>query len=285
MPDGAQVHIRPADRPDRGAVLALVRTQDKVHAHLDWKPVEDWLGSQPFLLAERAGRVVGVLACPPDPADTAWLRLLAMSELDRPAGLWQALWERARAMLVDRGVRVMAALSVDGWIDRLCLAAGFEQTHSVVVLMRHPGPLPATAQVRAAKVRLALPSDHAAIKAVDAAAFTPPWQMSSALMDVAIESADLLTVAEIDGRIVGYQLTTPGHYSAHLARLAVLPDCQKTGVGASLLSHLVEYCNDQGTHRITLNTQDSNSASLHLYGRFGFRPTGAVYPVFQCALP
>ncbi len=72
--------VRPATEADRNAVAALARYETRIHAHLDWQPIEEWLGRQPFLLAERSRRVVGALACPPDPPDTAWVRFFAAAE-------------------------------------------------------------------------------------------------------------------------------------------------------------------------------------------------------------
>src|ERR1700693_4700505 len=72
-----RITIRPAIPSDRNALMALMRYEPNVHSHLDWKPAEDWLGSQPYLVAERGKRVIGALACPPDPPDAAWLRLFA----------------------------------------------------------------------------------------------------------------------------------------------------------------------------------------------------------------
>ena len=279
------ITIRLADSGDRHALQWLLRNQDRVHSHLDWKPVEEWLGKQPFLFAEEGRRVVGALACPPDPPDTAWLRLLCLVH-DIPAlELWRLLWPRARQMLVERGVNEMAAISIDGWIDGLCLESGFEQTHAVVVLSRpRHAPIVELPSSPAATVRLARPADFETIKSVDTAAFAPPWQMSYELLDLAIERSDLLTVAEVDGQIVGYQLTTPSHLSAHLARLAVLPACQRQGIGAALLQHLIGHYNRLWIREVTVNTQDTNAASLRLYQRFGFRLTGTRYPVFQCPL-
>src|SRR5579859_1869733 len=193
-----RITIRPATPADRNAITALMRYEPQVHSHLDWKPAEEWLGTQPFLVAERGQRVIGALACPPDPPNAAWLRLFAAVSDVVPTDMWDLLWPAARSALAGSGVQVAAALGLEDWFGPLCLRAGFEQTHSVVVLSRHRGPLDAPVGAPASvQVREARPSDYEAIAATDLAAFTPPWQMSARLMSQAIPLADLITVAEI----------------------------------------------------------------------------------------
>ena len=276
--------VRPANPGDRNAILTLTRFDERVHVHLDWKPVEEWLGTQPFLVAERGRRVMGGLACPPDPPDTAWLRLFTQVEEVPAPEMWALLWGRAEPMLVERGVKLMAVLSMDQWMEQLCAASGFDRTHGVVVLRRPRGAVPQPPDRANVTVRPAKPSDYAAIAATDTAAFAAPWQMSDALMELAIERADYLSVAEGDGEIVGYQLSTPSHQGGHLARLAVRPGQQNRGIGGALLAQLLEHYHQRGAREMTVNTQDTNASSLRLYQRYGFVPTGARFPVYQKAL-
>ena len=273
--------VRPANPSDRNAILTLTRFDDRVHVHLDWKPVEEWLGTQPFLVAERGRRVMGGLACPPDPPDTAWLRLFTRVDEVPAAEMWDLLWGRAEPMLRERGVRLMAVLSMDPWMEQLCAASDFTLTHGVVVLNRARASVPAAPPSPGVTVRPAQPRDYAAIAETDTAAFSAPWQMSAELMDLAIERADYLSVAEREGEIVGYQLSTPSHQGGHLARLAVRPGLQGQGIGGALLRELLEHYHQRGAREMTVNTQDNNTASLRLYQRFGFVPTGARFPVYQ----
>ena len=266
-----RVTTRPAEPADRNTIVALMRYEPQVHSHLDWKPAEEWLGTQPYLVAERGKHVIGALACPPDPPNAAWPRLFVAVSDSAPAAVWDLLWPAARAALASSGVQIVAALGLEDWFGPLCRRAGFEQTHSVMVLSRHRAPLePPLGAVPTVQVREARRSDHDDIAATDLAAFTPPWQMSAKLMSQAIPLADFLTVAEIDHQIVGYQLTTPSYQGAHLARLAVLPSWQGHGIGKALVRHLIDYYNRRGIRELTVNTQDTNTASLSVYHDLGF---------------
>lgn len=279
-----RLSLRPALPSDRNAVVSLTRHERRVHTHLDWRPVEDWLGVQPFLLAERGKRPVGALACPPAPPDTAWLRLFAVADGLSEATIWNLLWPEARGQLQALGVKIAAVLCLEDWIEPLCQATGFEQTHAVVVLSWAGGPVPPLWQNRPAAVRQARSEDTEAIIAADAEAFVSPWQLSPEMIRLAMAQADFLTVAEAGGRVAAYQLTTPSPNGAHLARLAVRPEWQGRGLGTALTAHMLHHYHGRGAREITVNTQDSNAASLALYRRLGFELTGTRFPVFQLSL-
>src|SRR5689334_12659069 len=134
--DQSLLIARPATSADQQLIRSLMRSEGYVHTHLDWKPVEDWLGDQPFLVAERETRSLGALACPPAPADTAWLRFFAVVPYTSIEEVWDLLWPQARKVLETSEVKGVAGLSLDGRLDPLYRAAGFKQTHNVVVLSR-----------------------------------------------------------------------------------------------------------------------------------------------------
>lgn len=275
---------RPAQPDDRNALQTLTRYETRVHAHLDWKPVEDWLGDQPFWVAERGRRLVAALACPPDLPDTAWIRLLVLADGVEAAAAWDVLWPPARQGLAQQGLSMVAALSLDPWTMPLYEAGGFERTHDVVVLNRLPGPLPPAARPGGVRIRPARAADRAAIAAVDIAAFAAPWQLSAEMIRLALGQADYVSVAERDGQVIGYQLTTPSRNGAHLARLAVQPGLHGAGLGTALVADLVDHYEQWGGREITVNTQHDNRASLTVYRRLGFHATGTRFPVYQLAL-
>jgi ribosomal protein S18 acetylase RimI-like enzyme len=276
--------LRAATPADRNAVSLLMRYEPYVHSHLDWRPADEWLGAQPYLMLERGRRAIGVLAAPPDPPNTAWLRLFAVVADASPAAVWDQLWPPTRDELVRRGVRIAAALSAEPWFGSICARAGFHETHGVIVLERHRGPLATAAGTSVAAIREASRADYETVYATDLSAFTPPWQMSAEVIGQAVALADFITVAEVEGQIVGYQLTTPSNQGAHLARLAVLPSWQGFGIGTSLVRHLIEHYNHRRAGLLTVNTQDTNVASLAVYEGLGFTRTGVRFPVNQLAL-
>jgi ribosomal-protein-alanine N-acetyltransferase len=279
-----KLSARPATVSDRNVVSTLAHFEQRVHSHLDWRVVEDWLGAQPFLLAEQGQRAVGALACPPDPPDTAWVRLFAVVDNVSTREVWQLLWEQAREILAKLGVTNAAGLSMGDWMGPLYQSAGFQQTHAVVVLTRPAQPLSFSPPSTPARIRLARPEELYRLSDLDRAAFVSPWQLSPAMVAAAMAQADLITVAEVEAQLVGYQLATPSRYGAHLARLAVRPEWQGRGIGTALAMHMIETYAGRGAHELTVNTQDSNTASLRVYRRLGFQLNGTRFPAFQLAL-
>ncbi len=273
---------RPAEPAHHELVTTLLRTAAQVHAHLDWNPIEDWLGAQPILFAERGRRTIGLLAAPPDPPDVAWVRLFALAGDESPQRVWRALWPPAQVALIARGTQSAAGLSLDGWMDPLYTEAGFEHTHHVVVLTRPRPATPSSSPTRSdLNIRRAGPEDTPAIMAADLAAFAAPWQISPRVIQAALTQADYLTVAESAGQVVGYQLTTPNGSGGHLARLAVLPGWQGRGLGRALVTDLTAHYDRLGARLLTVNTQDTNTTSLAVYQHAGFELNGVRFPVFQ----
>jgi ribosomal protein S18 acetylase RimI-like enzyme len=90
------------------------------------------------------------------------------------------------------------------------------------------------------------------------------------------------TVALLEGRIAGYQLSTRAQGKMHLARLAVHPEAQRLGIGRALVQGVIRQSVLQGQETFTVNTQSENVASLRLYHSLGFVETGEDVPLF-CA--
>jgi ribosomal-protein-alanine N-acetyltransferase len=284
-------HVRSATLEDRRQLTNLIHFEPYVHRHLDWRPPLDWLGYDPYLIAEQESRLVAALACPPDPPGVAWVRMFAAARRFPPADAWEALWPLAVEQLELQDIASVVAIPLQAWFQRLLGEHGFKHIHDVVMLSwrdegqpqasperkrsRRAGPSPEV------NVRPMTHADLLAVHDVDAAAFGPIWRNSPELLELAHSQAAGATVAEIDGQIAGYQISTPGLQGAHLARLAVDPASQRRGVGYALVVDLQRSYAGANGHRISVNTQDNNEASLKLYQKAGFRITGEQYPVYQ----
>ncbi|MFQ5410027.1 MAG: GNAT family N-acetyltransferase [Anaerolineales bacterium] len=277
------LQMRPFAAPDRRKVERLLDRSPKVHTHLDWEEPQTWFRRPPTMLAFRGRALVGVLSAPPDPPDVAWVRLAAVSAGVPPATALDRLWQAVRADLVNRETCRAAALTLDPWMEPLLGRWGFAQSHSVVALSRNNRPPPEMPLV-AARIRLARKADLSAIGTADNAAFEAPWALSAQALQAALARGAYATVAELDGAVVGYQITTGGRYGAHLARLAVLPALQGRRIGRALVADMLRHFDRLGAPAVGVNTQDNNAASLALYEALEFHFTGESYPVWQLHL-
>jgi len=275
------IGVRLAQEKDRKQLANLIHFSPWVHRHLDWRPPLDWIGYQPYLLVEREGRLLAALACPPDPPDTAWLRLFAVSSDLTTDEAWEILWPAAHEYLW--GITI-AAIPLQGWFSQLLSAAQFTQTHEVLMMIWENQELPAESQVPNCMIRLMNYDDLPTVKALDAEAFGPIWQQSIDMLETAFQQAAVATVAESQDGIIGYQISTASSGGGHLARLAVHPRVQSKGIGYAIVRDMLAQFYRRGALQVTVNTQLDNLASLALYHKAGFQRTGEVYPVFEAYL-
>ena len=278
---GVDVQVRSAVLTDRHQIGNLMQISPYLHRHLDWRYPLDWIGSSPFFVLENRGQIISALACPPDPPLVAWVRLFVTSKAITPDEAWHSLWDAARLDLVKKGQFLAAAIVLQDWYHSLLLSSGFSSRQSIVMLEREDRVPLGASLPNGFSIRPMLQYDLPAVAEVDAAAFDLLWQNSLPALEQAYPQAVLATVAEADGQVFGYQLSTRNPLGAHLARLAVRPGLQGRGVGRALVADLTQQAERHGMNRLTVNTQSDNAASLALYKKTGFRETSERYPVYE----
>jgi len=80
--------------------------------------------------------------------------------------------------------------------------------------------------------------------------------------------------------IVGYCAYQVVAGEMHLLNLTVAPDFQRGGLGASLLTRVLELGTKRGAERIFLEVRRSNVAARGLYERFGFVVTAVRHDYY-----
>ena len=109
--------------------------------------------------------------------------------------------------------------------------------------------------------------------------------LTASLRETAEFNPELSIVADQGGKIIGYALysaatvvTAAGPQRAlALATIAVLPECQKQGIGERLVRHGLERCRTRGVELVFAIGQPQ------YFSRFGFRPADPLG--MQCELP
>jgi ribosomal protein S18 acetylase RimI-like enzyme len=275
------LECRSIDPKDKQRLANLIHFETHVHRHLDWRPPLDWIGYEPYLIAESGKRLVATLACPPDPPDVAWIRLFAASSEIDLREAWWSLWSVAKERLQEVKDIQIAAIPLHDWFRKLLQTSDFQLTHRVIMLMWEKKPLPPARQAQDINVRPMNIDDLLAVERVDWAAFDPLWRNSRESLEQAFRQSAISTVAVLRNQIIGYQISTANHMSGHLARLAIDPHYQGQGVGYSLLRDLLVQFENRGAKNISVNTQQDNENSIFLYEKAGFKRTGEAYPVYQ----
>jgi ribosomal protein S18 acetylase RimI-like enzyme len=272
--------IRPVGKADYSVLSSLLSTESHIHRHLDWRQPLEWLGRQPFLIAERGKDIRGVLACPPDPASVCWIRLFAAFDRLSRGQIWNHLLDAVLTQCDGQQDSLLAAIALNDWFERLLQGSGFANSQDIVVL-EWVGPLPPPVEHDPSiSIREMNIGDLPDVYQLDVAAFQPLWQNSEDMLRLAFEQSATATVAVADGTVLGYQISTSVPLSGHLARLAVHPRVQRSHIGYALVYDLLTYFKMHRAWRVTVNTQNDNLASLALYKKAGFRATGERFRVY-----
>ena len=276
----ADLKVRPAVPLDREKIADLILFEAHVHRHLDWRTPLEWIGSPPYWVLEEGGRLIGALACPPDPDSIAWIRLFVFSSHSASLSVWPPLWNAAREQLAETGGATVAVIATQRWFDSMLVESGFGINGHITLLewnYQSPAraPLPSNINLRAMTF-----DDLPRVVDVDNTAFEPLWRNSLPALSKAYSQSSHAFIVEDSSGLLGYELSTGSPLGAHLARLAVRPEAQGRGLGAALVGDLIDRILNSGGSRLTVNTQADNAASLALYHKLGFRPTGEQFPVY-----
>jgi ribosomal protein S18 acetylase RimI-like enzyme len=281
----SRLQISDYQRKYREDMLSLLFYSQRIHTHLDWYKAAQWLDMRGNLIqvAYDGNTLVGFLGISKALNQTSWLRLAAIARGYHPAEILTLLWEQLLPRIATDGIEFVSILVLNSWLNAYLSRIGFEYQEDVVTLYRsgnHVSSIPSHEfQIRSAYVE-----DLHAIVAVDHETFAASWQMSAIDIRYAQRQAASCTVAEFEGEIVAYEISTRYQTVGHLARLAVHPKMQGKRVGAILLDDLLTRFGKRGVQTMTVNTQASNIISQRLYQRYDFFRNGFDLPIWRYQL-
>lgn len=276
-----RLQVRRAVAEDQRQIMNLLLHEANSHRHLDWRSPLDWLGSSNYWVLEENERIIAMLACPTDPPHVAWIRIFGYSPHISGPEAWSALWEAAHAEVIHSNAKTqVATIIVKQWFQNIILSSGFDLKQNIVLLQLVNNMTTSFSAPSGVRIRLMNAEDMPAVTKIDLAAFGWFWHNTLDSLERARLQAVNATVAEDDSGVIGYQLSTGNPLGAHLARLGVQPEAQGRGVGAALVSDLIQKLGAAQISRLSVNTQADNIASLSLYKKLGFVLTGEHFPVF-----
>ena len=273
--------VRPAGGDDFHQLAGLTHFGAYVHRHLGWTSPQDWLEKNPYLVLEKDARIVAAIALPEDYPGVTWLQFFAVSEGVPVKDSWELLLSEALKKM-ERGTCVIA-LPMQRWFRKLLLDIGFQHYSDVRLLaldqknehyqMTHYN---STYGIRPMNIE-----DLGEIQQLDKKAFDPVWRHSIAVIEAMFKDVQIATVIVNKQDILGYQMSTEHIDRGHLARLAVLPRAQRTGIGTKLVQDLIQQFHRRDISYITVTTQEDNIGSQALYHNLGFKNTDDIYTAYQ----
>lgn len=272
--------IHQASSNELSSIAEFLKNAPLVHRHLDWRTTFDWLDKSPFLVLSQEREIKAILVAVPDPPGAAWIRCFAVGFGVPPGKTWEILAPYARSALAPMDAK-MIAVSLNDWFSRVLVYHGFTVRQKIVVLeWNHKIPelveLPPDYLVRPM-----VEGDLTDVEEVDRSSFESIWINTTPSLQAAYNQAAHSYVIEKENQIIAYEMSTASQFTAHLARLAVLPEFRRLNLGKALVSNMLSDFSHKGILQITVNTQSDNRASLHLYKHLGFTPTFEEYPVFH----
>jgi len=253
--------LRPINRDDHQLIGNLLKQRDYIHRHLDWRTPLEWLGSQPFWLLEKNHRPAASLAFPIDPQGVAWIRLFCAVSGVSLSEAWKVLFAKGIESFSNEAFPVIASVATQAWYAEVLKKNDFKHHQDIVVLQWEQARPPVLTDQAEVTLHIMQPYDIEAVADVDQRSFENIWQNSRDGLKAAFYQAEYSTIAMYGNDIVGYQISTATPFNAHLARLAVLPEMQKRGIGRLLVVDMIRHFYKRGLSQITVNTQHDNHDS------------------------
>ncbi len=274
------LQVRRAVPEDHFQIANLLLSEANTHRHLDWRSPLDWVGSPNYWVLEEDGRIVAALACPEDPPHIAWIRVFGYSPHLSGPEAWSALWEVARNEMAQANAQTqVAVIVVKQWFQNFLLSTGFSLKQNIILLQLTKENIRPFAFPQGVRIRPMEEGDISVVTKIDLAAFGRFWHNTFDALQRARSQSVSATVAEDNSGVIGYQISTGNSFGAHLARLGVQPQAQGRGVGTALVAGLIQGVGGNQFHKLSVNTQADNIASLTLYKNLGFIRTGEYFPV------
>lgn len=113
-------------------------------------------------------------------------------------------------------------------------------------------------------------NDMAALLAIEHACFEDLWRYDALGFNVIAATHPYFVVAEVKGRVIGYQFNAIDGNFGYLVRIAVHPSYSGQGIGVRLMADAIHFFQRARVSRIMLNTQEENTHAHRLYEWFDF---------------
>lgn len=124
-------------------------------------------------------------------------------------------------------------------------------------------------------IRWMIRRDMPEVMCIEAACFEYPWSESD-FLECLRQRNYIGMVAESNDLIAGFTVYELHKTRLHIVNFAVLPDFQRSGVGAQMVSKLVGKLCAQRRTRITVDVRESNLGAQLFFKTQGFFATGIV---------
>jgi ribosomal protein S18 acetylase RimI-like enzyme len=186
--------------------------------------------------------------------------------------LLDTLIEQLTKHFIKRGVRYLYYSGNDmqnDWLRDNLLARKFTLHRLLYSYDKYDYNVPSTGNPDV-KLRPVEKRDIPALLAIEEASFEDFWRYDGLSFEDIAATHPYFVVAELNGKVVGYQFNALEDDYGYLVRIAVHPSASGQGVGVRLMCEAIVFFQQAHALRIMLNTQDDNVRAHRLYEWFGF---------------
>jgi [ribosomal protein S18]-alanine N-acetyltransferase len=174
--------------------------------------------------------------------------------------------------LLERGVRYLHYSGNDlqhDWLRQPLLERGFTPFRQLYAYDKfdYAIPAPGNQEIQLRPVQV---EDIPTLLTLEELCFEQIWRYDAASFRNIMQTHPYFMVAELAGRVVGYQFNALDGEYGYLVRIAVHPNAHSQGIGVRLMAEAVRFFKQSRSNRIMLNTQEENTHAHRLYEWFGF---------------
>jgi len=156
------------------------------------------------------------------------------------------------------------------WLYKVLLTRGFIPYRMLYAYDKYDYSIPTAGNQQVYIRPVEYSNDMPALLTIEEACFEQLWRYDATGFSDIVATPPYFVVAELDGKVVGYQFNAVDDDCGYLVRIAVHPTFAGRGIGTRLIGEAIRFFAGQQVLRIMLNTQEENVYAHRLYERFGF---------------
>ncbi len=273
MPKSAE-QVRLLTEADVSQVNRLLLTSEYVYQRFTIEELPTLLKHYPAVGQFHGNSMNGFLLSQTVDPPSAWIAGFCVSWTESRAYLTilDALLQQLEAVLRTKGVRHLHYSGNDeeaDWLRGALLQRGFAPYRFLYAYDKADYSIPTSGNQRVT-IRPMRESDIPALLNIEKACFEDLWRYDAISFKDIVATHPYFVVAELAGKVVGYQFNALDGNYGYLVRIAVHPAVNSQGIGARLMAEAIRFFAAERVFRIMLNTQEENVHAHRLYEWFGF---------------
>jgi len=263
--------LSPSDFP---AITHLLRTSEYAYQRFTLDELKHILRTYPAVGLFRGDVMHSFLLSQTLNPPSAWLAGFGLkwSESRSYLRFWDLQMEVLAEQLVQRGVEFLHYSGNDqenDWLRGPLLERGFRPFRQLYAYDKFDYSIPSPGNLEVTLRRAQL-SDIPTLLALEELCFEQLWRYDAASFADIIYTHPYFVVAELEGKVVGFQFNALDGEYGYLVRIAVHPAYSRRGIGVRLMAEAIRFFQSARSTRIMLNTETENTHAHRLYEWFNF---------------